>query len=74
MDSADLAFYTTEQLIAELMRRRNFLGVVLHAEEDLRGEWRGEKTFKLHFNGNLDAIRAGRLLNTVAEYVDLHHS
>jgi hypothetical protein len=71
MQPQDLAFYTTQELIDELMRRKTFLGVVVQCEEELRtGRWTGEKTFRVHLNDNLDATHAGRLLGAVAEYID----
>ena len=35
----DLAFVTSQELVNELMRRKTFLGVVIHAEGDVRGPW-----------------------------------
>jgi len=74
MDGTELSFYTTKELIDELMRRRTFLGIVVHAEEELRKEWAGEKMFNVRFNQNLNAAAAGRLLERVAEYMDLNPS
>jgi hypothetical protein len=69
----DLAFYTTKELIDELLSRKTFLGVVIHSQEEFRGKtWGGERLFKVHYNGNLDQVKAARLLDTVAEYMDLH--
>jgi hypothetical protein len=68
----EIALYTTRELIDELMRRKTFLGVVVHAEDELRtAEWRGDQTFKVRFNTNLDAARVGRLLDVVAEHLEL---
>lgn len=69
----ELSFCTTQELIEELLRRRTFLGVVVHSEEELRGTWSDDRTFKVRFNANLDAGQASRLLETVAEYIDLNH-
>lgn len=74
MEPDDLEFYSTRQLIDELMRRTTFLGVVVHAEDEARGDWVGEKTFRVHHNANLDADQAGRLLGVVSEYIDLTRS
>ena len=42
MNGADLAFYTTSELVTELMARKTFLGVVLHAEKEVRHRpWHG---------------------------------
>jgi hypothetical protein len=70
MQSSELAFYTTKELVDELMRRKTFLGVVVHSEEELKSAaWTGERMFKVHFNSNLDAEQACRLLDTVTEHM-----
>jgi len=54
-----------------LMRRRTFLGVVIHSEQELKEpSWTGEKIFQLHVNSNLKIEEAGRLLEVVANYLD----
>ncbi len=72
MNTPDLALFTTAELVAELMRRTTFLGVVVHAAEELRtaGWLSGDRTFKVHFNDNLDTTAVGRLLDTVAGHID----
>jgi len=71
MPTSDLAFYTTRELIAELMGRQTFLGVVVHSVEEKRDEnWGEERVFKVHFNKNLDSATASRLLDTVAGHMD----
>ena len=74
MDTSDLALYTSQQLIAELLRRTTFLGVIVHSENEMRASsWDvGDRTFKVQFNANLNTPQASRLLDTVAEYMDLH--
>ena len=73
MQPSELAFYTAQELIEELMRRQTFCGVVVHsAEEHKRDAWGDERMFKVHFNQNLDSGRASRLLDTVSEYMDVH--
>lgn len=73
MQPSELAFYTAQELIEELMRRQTFCGVVVHsAEEQKRDGWADERMFKVHFNQNLDATRVSRLLDTVSEYMDFH--
>lgn len=73
--SSDLAFYTTQELINELMSRQTFCGVVVHSAEDQKqNRWNEERTFKVHFNHNLNTGSASRLLDTVAEYMDVHLS
>ena len=68
MHPSDLELFTTKELVAELMRRKTFLGVIIHSESDFKAEsWEGEKNFKVHFNSNLDAQQACCLLDTVAQ-------
>ena len=70
---SELAFVTTKELIAELLSRRTFLGVVVHSEQEYRGNgWGEERMFQVSYNANLDSVQAARLLDTVAEYMDLH--
>lgn len=71
MQPSELELYSSRELINELMRRRTFLGVVIHSEQELKGgDWGDERVFKVHFNGNLDTLSAGQLLETVADYID----
>jgi hypothetical protein len=66
MSAAELAFYTCEELITELMSRTTFYGCVIRSAEDHKHpKWDG-RTFRVHFNENLDRARAGRLLDTLA--------
>ena len=58
MELSGLEFCTTKELIEELMRRKTFLGVVVHAEEELKAAWQGERIFKVRFNDNLNAGEA----------------
>ena len=74
MESSELAFYTNQELVEELMRRKTFLGVVVQSEAEWKGrDWGEERVFKVHLNGNLDATQAGRLLDRVAEHLNLYH-
>jgi len=74
VNPTELTFFTAQELIEELMRRQTFLGVVVHAEEEMKFQhWAGDKMFKVHLNHHLDATQASRLLETVAEYIDKHH-
>lgn len=74
MESTGLEFYTVTELIAELMRRRTFLGVVVHSEEELKNrDWGEERTFKVHYNSNLEVLEAGRLLDALAERITLYN-
>lgn len=73
MQPADLEFCTTQELIHELMRRKTFLGVVIHSEEELRGaRWTGERIFKVHFNSNLDSDQACGLLDAIVNHLERH--
>lgn len=73
MEAGELAFYSTEELVGELLKRTTFLGVVVHSEDDWKGDsWGEERTFKVQFNSNLDTAEASRLLGRVAEYLNLH--
>jgi hypothetical protein len=74
MNAGAIELYTTKELVDELMRRRTFLGVVIHSEKELKGEWPGEGTFQVHFNSNLDAGQACRLLDGVAQYMTFHYN
>lgn len=74
MDPTELGLYTTQQLISELMRRSTFMGVVVHSEDEAKGQaWADERTFKVHFNDNLNSMGASRLLDTVAEHMNLYN-
>jgi hypothetical protein len=72
MQSTDLAFCTCDELIQELMKRKTFYGCVIHAAEDHKHDTWEERTFRVHFNQNLDQARTGRLLDRVAEYLTIH--
>jgi hypothetical protein len=68
---SDLELHTTQELIEELMRRQTFLGVVVHSREELKDRgWTGERVFTVHYNANLGAAEAGRLLDVVAEHLE----
>lgn len=71
MHSTDLAFYTSDDLIKELMRRKTFYGCVIHSAEDHKQEHWEERTFRVHFNQNLGQAGAGRLLDRVAEHLSV---
>lgn len=79
MSAEDLELVSTRELIDELMRRTSFVGIVVHAavsahnrapERDGQEPDEGAgRVFKVHFNANLDAERAGRLLGVVGDYM-----
>jgi hypothetical protein len=70
MQPTALELCTTRELVEELLRRKTFLGVIVHAEEELKTVWQGERIFKVRFNDNLNAGEARRLLGRVAEYME----
>lgn len=69
MPSDELALFTCDELIGELMRRQTFFGCVVHSADDHRHDDWDERTFRVHFNGNLSRESAGRLLDTVATQI-----
>jgi len=71
MEPSELALFTSQELIDELVRRSTFLGVVVHAEDEARAKvWRRDRMFKVRFNTNLNATEAGRLLEVIAHHLD----
>ncbi len=70
MQPTALELATTRQLLDELMRRKTFLGVVVHSEEEHKGPWRGERMFKVRYTENLSGGEACRLLERIAEYME----
>lgn len=57
---------TTEQLIAELIKRPTWQGVIVGGEH--KEKWKGQKQFKFHFSYNtLDRDKAVGVLNLAAE-------
>ena len=74
MQPGDLEPYSTKELIEELMRRRTFLGVVIHsAAEHKQADWNGERMFSVHYNSNLESAEVALLLNAVTSYMDRSH-
>jgi hypothetical protein len=72
MPPSELAFHTTAELIEELMRRKTFLGVIIHSEAEHRGAGKRPRVFKVHLNANLDCEQAGRLLEAVSAQLERH--
>jgi hypothetical protein len=71
MTPGDLELFTTSELIEELVRRTTFLGVVVHSPDPTRQPWKqGERTFRVHYNSNLDQDEAGRLLSVISDQMD----
>jgi len=72
MHPSDLELFTSQELIAELLRRETFLGVVVHSQDEWRNQqWGEERMFKVSFNDNLSAPKVARLLDAVSEYIEL---
>lgn len=70
MDSSDLEFFTARELIDELMRRKTFLGIVVHSKEELKNDnWGEERVFQVHYNSNLKPSEARRLLGAVRKQI-----
>ncbi len=74
MEPIDLSLCTTGELIDELMRRKTFLGVVIHSQKELKQpHCGGEQTFRVHFNDNLTGGEVSQLLSQVAEHMLLNY-
>ena len=68
MNPSDLTFHTTKELIDELMRRKTFLGVVVHSKDELKSDqWDGARVFQVHYNSNIESDEVHRILARVAD-------
>ncbi len=68
LDENELAFYTNEELIQELMKRQNFMGMVIYAdspESIINGQ---HVDFKLYGKG-FSPQQTQALLSTMADQV-----
>jgi hypothetical protein len=74
MATSDLELYTSQELIRELMRRQTFLGVVIHSENDLKGDWTDERIFKVQFNSNLEPQQVSGLLEVIADRLNCQNA
>jgi hypothetical protein len=72
MHSTDLAFYTSDELIRELIQRNTFYGCVIQSAGDHKADQWDERIFRVHFNQNLDRTCTGRLLHRLAEHLNVH--
>ncbi len=70
MPGDELAFFTSAQLIQELMQRTTFYGCIVHAAGDHRGEDWQERLFHVHCGPALSTAEASRLLETISERID----
>ena len=63
----DLELVSTAELIKELLRRKTFMGVLVHADQEVRSDaWDGERVFCIRFSDRLNAGSAARLLEVVS--------
>lgn len=63
----DLELFTTTELIEEIIRRKTFQGVIVHAEGDCKNQnWRGVRDFQVHWNDNLGRREAGDILERMS--------
>jgi hypothetical protein len=68
MTPNQLELASTEELIAELMCRPTFMGIIVHSKQEIREPWtQGVRAFRVRFNDNLDEGAARRLLAAVSE-------
>lgn len=65
----DLELATVDELVAELMKRTTFQGLVLRRPGDFKGQWTpGSNPFQLSYN-NLELGEAQRLLVVVSDFI-----
>ena len=70
METGDLELFSTEELIAELLSRSTFQGVIVHSGDEAKSRrWVGERIFRVRHNENLATEEAGRLLDVVCQYI-----
>lgn len=68
MTADALELVSTQELINELVRRTTFLGVIVQSTSEFRGRWNdGERSFRVHYNNNLNDDEARRLLAVVSD-------
>jgi hypothetical protein len=67
-----LEFYTSAELVNELMKRKTFMGIIIHSKEEFKERtWQGDKAFHVHVTANLDAGETSLILGAVAGSFDL---
>lgn len=72
MNPDDLELVPSEDLIAELLRRTTFQGVIVHAADEAKSpDWEGERAFSVRHNANLSTEEAGRLLDVISRHIAL---
>ena len=70
MMSEELSFFSTQELIDEIINRSTFQGIIIHTVDNAKSrEWEGERVFRLRFNDNLGSEEAGRLLDVVSRHI-----
>jgi len=73
MKPSELEFFSTRELIDELLSRTTFQGVIVHSHDEARSrDWSGERIFNVRHNANLDIEEAGRLLDVVSQFISAH--
>jgi hypothetical protein len=73
MNAGELELIATHDLINELLRRKTFQGVIVHAADEAKTpHWTGERLFAVRHNANFDTEEAGRLLDVVSQYIASH--
>ena len=64
----DLEFYTSEELIRELLARTTFVGIVIHSEKEAIGVSK-HKSFQMSCSSNLNPDQAFMILDSCVEYM-----
>lgn len=62
----DLAFYTSEQLVEELLSRTTLVGIVIRSEDEA-GKTKGHRNFRVDITPNLDQPQAVTILDGLLE-------
>lgn len=66
---SDLAFYTSDELVEELMNRKTFLGLVIRAEEELTISDELPSSFQMHCR-NVTPEQAVGILKHLSESLE----
>ena len=70
MAPRELALFSSDELITELLTRTTFQGVIVHSRDEARSRnWTGERIFNVRHNANPCTEEAGRLLEVVCQYI-----
>ena len=63
---SDLAFYTSEELVQELVNRSTLVGLVVRSEQEA-GKTAGHRNFRVDFTPNLSQEQAVIILDGLLE-------